>query len=203
MVLQQVAVKDDKNTGYGEKVQLVRGISESERVVEPEVESIATETERRIVLRDTLQKIYRAEVGVRELSGNNDGKRVEEYLAITNLGKSYAWCASFISWCFAQAGYEEPNTPWSPALFPTNRLIWPEKFHLEAVEPKKGDVFGIWFPRLGRIAHAGFVDEWGQAFIITVEGNTNEIGSAEGDGVYRRRRPIGSIHSVANWIDRP
>lgn len=202
MVLQQVAIKD-KNPANEEKVKIVQGISGSINGLEHEPENLATEAEKSNFQRDTLQKIYRAEIGVRELTGNNDGKRVEEYLAISNLGKGYAWCASFVSWTFAQAGFEEPNTPWSPALFPKNRIIWPQKAHTGMVKPRKGDVFGIWFPRLERIAHAGFVDEWGQAFIITVEGNTNETGSAEGDGVYRKRRPIGSIHKVANWVDRP
>lgn len=67
--------------------------------------------------------------------------------------------------------------------------------------PKRADVFGIYFANLKRIAHVGFIDEWGEKQIITVEGNTNEAGSAEGDGVYRKRRPIVSIYQVANWID--
>ena len=66
--------------------------------------------------RSVLQEIYTAEIGVREKTGKNDGPRVEEYLAVTNLGKGYAWCASFVSWVFAEAGFEEPRTAWSPAL---------------------------------------------------------------------------------------
>jgi hypothetical protein len=188
MVLQHVAVRDG-NTGHEGRAQS---------------KPAPTAAEKSNTLRDDLQRIYRAEIGVRELSGKNDGKRVEEYLAVTNLGKGHAWCSSFISWSFAQVGFEEPNTPWSPALFPKERVIWEKgKPNTSYLKPATADIFGIWFPRLGRIAHAGFVDEWGRSFIITVEGNTNEAGSAEGDGVYRRRRPIGSIHSVANWVDRP
>lgn len=200
MVLQQVALRH----GNARPTRLSHA-----RNVDHEISSDTdeqrklTDAERRSALRDELQRIYRAEVGVRELSGKNDGKRVEEYLAATNLGKGHAWCAAFVSWAFAQAGFEEPNTPWSPALFPSNRLIWPQKADAKSAAPMRGDVFGIWFPQLKRIAHAGFVDEWGAAFVVTVEGNTNEAGSAEGDGVYRKRRPIGSLHSVANWVDRP
>src|SRR5699024_8404395 len=43
--------------------------------------------------RDQLQQIYSGEVGVRELTGRNDGKRVAEYLRYTDLGEGYAWCA--------------------------------------------------------------------------------------------------------------
>ncbi|RXF67710.1 hypothetical protein [Arcticibacter tournemirensis] len=65
--------------------------------------------------------------------------------------------------------------------------------------PSSGDVFGIYFPEKGRIAHVGFVDEWGDKYAITVEGNTNEAGSREGDGVYRKRRLISSIYKVARY----
>lgn len=68
-----------------------------------------------------------------------------------------------------------------------------------ARRPRKGDVFGIYFPDKKRIAHVGFVDSWDDKYVITVEGNTNEAGSREGDGVYRKRRLVGSIYQVARW----
>src|SRR5690606_32345202 len=137
-------------------------------------------------------------IGVREKTGKNDGERVEEYLAITHLGKGYAWCAAFVSWVFSEADIPEPRTPWSPALFPKKRVIWERgksivtsdyeniigvnmKDKLKMGLPKSADVFGIYFANLKRIAHVGFVDEWGDKHVITVEGNTNESGSAEGD----------------------
>lgn len=190
--------------------------------------------EAKLSARDRLQEIYMAEVGVRELSGRNDGERVEEYLRYTDLGEGYAWCASFVSWVYGQAGFPEPRTAWSPALFPAKRVIWEKGRILEkgpmvrplepqsgargtsfllntkesAAEPRdapvslpqKGDVFGIYFNSLKRIAHAGFVDEWGDKYVVTVEGNTNEAGGREGDGVYRKRRLIGSIYRVAAWL---
>src|SRR5690606_643242 len=57
-------------------------------------------------VRDRLREIYMAEVGVRELSGRNDGERVAEYLRYTDLGEGYAWCASFVSWVYGQAGFQ-------------------------------------------------------------------------------------------------
>jgi len=185
-------------------------------------------------VRDRLREIYMAEVGVRELSGRNDGERVAEYLRYTDLGEGYAWCASFVSWVYGQAGFPEPRTAWSPALFPAKRVIWEKGRVLEKSQmarppepqsgargtsflltnkesaaeqakdntffPKKGDVFGIYFNSVERIAHAGFVDEWGDKYVVTVEGNTNEAGSREGDGVYRKRRLISSIYRVASWL---
>lgn len=156
------------------------------------------------LVRAKIQQIYSAEIGVREATGKNDGKRVEEYLAVTQLGKGYAWCASFVSWVFAEAGFPQPRSPWSPSLFPKNRIIWeyqpPNPSRLKPDPPATADVFGIYFTNLKRIAHVGFVDEWGDKYVITVEGNTNEAGSNEGDGVYKKRRLISSIYQVADWV---
>ncbi len=71
--------------------------------------------------RNNILAIAAKELGVREATGNNDGKRVEEYLRYTHLGKGYAWCAAFVSWCYGQAGLSQPRNPWAPALFPKSR----------------------------------------------------------------------------------
>ncbi len=67
--------------------------------------------------------------------------------------------------------------------------------------PGMGDVFGIYFPEKGRIAHVGFVDEWEEPWVVTVEGNTNVLGSREGDGVYRKRRLTRSVYKVARYVE--
>lgn len=137
---------------------------------------------------------YTAEVGVREATGKNDGHRVEQYLASTQLGPGYAWCAAFVNWTYQKCGVVTPKSAaWSPSWFPAGKLT-----HY----PQPGDVFGIYFPSKGRIAHVGFIDEWGSSRVKTVEGNTNSAGSREGDGVYRKVRLRSQVHSVANWIDR-
>lgn len=159
--------------------------------------------------REKLQQIYLAEIGVREKTNRNDGKRVAEYLRYTGLGEGHAWCAAFVSWCFKQAGYDAPRNAWSPALFPSKRIIWRKQQQYrssltsngakgKAPRPQKGDVFALWYKNLGRIGHAGFVDEWGDSLVITVEGNTSEGNKQE--GVYRKRRPTSSIYAVARWL---
>lgn len=141
--------------------------------------------------RDRILQIARREIGVREQSGNNDGVRVEAYLACTNLPKGYAWCASFISWIFAQEGFQEPRTAWSPALLPAARLR-------KTAAP--GQVFGIYFPAKKRIAHVGLIEQVKDDWCLTIEGNTNLAGSAEGDGVYRRRRMVKTLYRTADWL---
>ncbi len=66
--------------------------------------------------------------------------------------------------------------------------------------PQTSDVFALYFPEKGRIAHVGFIDKWDGTWMVTVEGNTNVSGSREGDGVYRKRRLVKSVYKVARFI---
>ena len=142
------------------------------------------------MLSRTLISIARAELWVREKTGHNDGERVEAYLGSVGLSKGQPWCAAFVSWVFMQAGYAAPRTGWSPSLFPAGRLV---------KKPGPGDVFGIYFPALKRIAHCGFVALVRGSWIVTVEGNTSIQGSRDGDGVYQRMRHVRTISKFANW----
>ena len=53
-------------------------------------------------LRKQLLEIAESQIGIRELTGNNDGKEIEAYLKSVNLGKGYAWCVAFVVWCHLQ-----------------------------------------------------------------------------------------------------
>ncbi|WP_256010290.1 CHAP domain-containing protein [Desertivirga xinjiangensis] len=153
-------------------------------------------------LRLSLQSIYTAELGVKEKTGKNDGDRVETYLRYVHLKASNPWCAAFVCWGLGQAGIPNPGSGWSPDLLPNSKVIWQRRRSLmkQGKTPEAGDVFGIWFPEKGRVAHVGFVDEWSGKYLVTVEGNTNVSGGIEGDGVYRRRRMISSVYKVADYI---
>ena len=138
-------------------------------------------------LRDKIIKIATAELGVKESTGNNDGPRVEQYLAYTGLGKHHEWCASFISWCYGEAGLSAPRNPWSPALFPKARLI--DKNRCQAA-----DVFGIYGATAKRINHVGLVKEKQGHYIISIEGNSN-------NRVESRRRHLRTVHVISDWVD--
>ena len=135
--------------------------------------------------------IAKGEVGVKELSGRNDGPRVEEYLGCVGLKRGAPYCAAFVSWVFMKAGYGAPRTGWSPALFPAGRIV---------ERPAPGLVFGIYFKSLGRIAHCGLVLGVRGDWVVTVEGNTDPSGGRNGDGVYQRMRHKRSIYRCSNWL---
>lgn len=159
-------------------------------------------------VRAKVVKTYLAEIGVREATGHNDGTRVEQYFASCKMPKGNAWCAAFVNWTFIQSDSSAcitlPKSPaWSPSWFPDKRVIYSRNTKPETINPKPepGDVFGLYFESKKRIAHVGFIHEWGTDWVITVEGNTNEAGSREGDGVYKKRRPTRTIYKVSRWID--
>jgi hypothetical protein len=142
---------------------------------------------------------YTSQIGVHEATGHNDGVQVEEYLRVAGFKKGAAWCASFVSWSFKQANAKAIISAWAPSWFPVDHVIYEKGKPVRAV-PRQADVFGIYFPDKGRIAHVGFIDNWPPGdYLLTVEGNTNNAGSREGDGVYRKRRLKSNIYKVSRW----
>lgn len=145
-------------------------------------------------------ELYRSQIGVREHSGKNDGLEVEIYLASCGLKKGNAWCAAFVTWTFRECGIKAVVSAWSPNWFPSKNTIYTRGNSNNKI-PQPADVFGIYFPEKKRIAHVGFIDNWPDgAYAITVEGNTNEAGSREGDGVYRKRRLKKQFYKISRWV---
>jgi hypothetical protein len=107
-----------------------------------------------------------------------------------HLKKGNPWCAAFVSWVFWQAGYAKPRSGWSPDLLPAAR---------RTSNPAPGDVLGIYFLDLKRIAHVGLVLSRHHDWLSSIEGNTNGDGSREGYGVFKRMRHKRFIYAYANW----
>ncbi|MDO1449559.1 CHAP domain-containing protein [Rhodocytophaga aerolata] len=139
-------------------------------------------------------------IGTRELTGQNDGKEVEAFLASVNLQKGQAWCAAFVNFIYEMCQVKTPKSGWVPTWFPANKLVYKAGKVIKRI-PIKGDVFGIYFASKKRLAHIGFIESWGEGKYATcIEGNTNSQGSREGDGVYRKYRLKSQLHSVASYI---
>ena len=153
-------------------------------------------------IRDSLQEIYYSQIGVREV-GNNAGPEVEKYLESAGVPKGSAWCASFVYWTYQKcdSNFVIVNPAWVPSWFPKSKLIF-SLGKIDKRSPQKGDLIGIYFPEKKRLAHIGFFDSESQDFIISVEGNTNDAGSREGDGVYKKKRVKRTVNSISSWIDK-
>lgn len=141
-------------------------------------------------------EVARTQLGIREATGHNDGAAVESYLRSVGLGKGYSWCAAFLYWSYSQAakalGVANPLTQTAGVLD-----HWQRTHGQKVNNPQPGDIFIMDFG--GGHGHTGLVKEVKGSMIYTVEGNTNEANSREGDGVYERIRPISSIKGFIRY----
>lgn len=146
-----------------------------------------------------LREVYLSQVGVREVpEGSNWGPEVRKYLLAVNVKTPAPWCAAFVRWCFERAQIPTTITAWSPTAHNSKHVVYFGRRIIE--EPRSGDVFTLWFPKMKRIAHTGFYHRRvNSKFYETVEGNTSEGGSRDGGGVYKRYRSFNSTYSISRW----
>lgn len=139
-----------------------------------------------LTYRSLALEIARQEVGVREVGPNNHGERVEEYQTYDSLpGEGYAWCASFINFCFVKAG--RPLTELQCSAGVELMLSLARRNGWVVSHPQPGDLVVYIF------SHIGIVDVVKSSALITIEGNTGASGAVSdskfgGDGVYRKER---------------
>ena len=171
------------------------------------INSFATTTQNKktpFYLLDTLVKVYRSQIGVRELTGNNDGVEVEMYLASVGLKKGQPYCAAGVSWSFMRAGIKAVKSGWSPAWFTQKYVIYKKGIASLQKEPQQGDVGGYYYANLGRYGHTFFIDYWSKhgSFCITVEFNGTDKQTREGNGVVRNIVPKSKISVVARYLPK-
>lgn len=149
------------------------------------------------------------EVGVMEDPlGSNRGPRVDQYLRSAGIDPttgSYPWCAAFVYFCFQQAanqlGIKNPVIRTDGMLDHWNKVGLANIKRLDSqtciAMPSlalPGMVFVIIHPS-STAGHTGLVEKVEGNFLTTIEGNTNDNGSREGIGVFRRnQRTIASIN---------
>jgi len=150
----------------------------------------------------------RTQIGVMENPrGSNRGPEVDAYLRAVGLDPasgSFAWCVAFTHFCFKKAaenlGVTNPHIKTAGVLDHWNQAGKKAKVvrvtNAKAVgDPgliKPGSLFII---DLGQgHGHSGMVIEVANGRLVTIEGNTNDNGSREGIGVFRRdARKVASI----------
>ncbi len=135
-----------------------------------------------MALVDKVIATAKKEIGTQEGRSNGHWNNNQKYSpAVPGLewSQNQAWCATFVSWVALKSGAGD--------LYPRTASC---------------DVGGSWFKKAGRwseypaigaqvffgvpsdLSHTGIVIDYDADSITTVEGNTNNTGSREGDGVY-------------------
>jgi hypothetical protein len=160
---------------------------------------------------DTI-RVAKSQVGYHEgYSGGHWTNQQKYSPAVPSLewSQNQAWCATFCSWVFQEAGMAKGSYPVTASC--ALGVAWWKKANRFSEYPAIGAqvFFGP-----GGGSHTGLVYAYDATYIYTVEGNTNTSGSAEGDGVYLKKRarrdayvygygypsyPAGIVTADPNW----
>lgn len=146
-------------------------------------------------------------IGVREVT-RNQSPEIAVFWKDTNYPAGFInrepWCAAFVCYCLAEA-FRQGWRPKVKAL-PKEAAV---RYFLDwcrgryGVEvwandgkrlPQPGDL-AVFLPKL---SHIGFVERCADRTLFTIEGNTDDGGSREGDGVHQRQRAL----SFPGWFIR-
>lgn len=156
-----------------------------------------------VMISDIAEKIIetaRKYVGVKESGGNNQGPVVNEFQkAVDGKAMGEPWCACFVAYVTNEVcefyGVKNPlhKTEHCQTLYSSTLDRYKRRHASE------GTIF-IKKSRVNLNGHTGFNTNGG-----TIEGNTNDGTSRDGDGVYEKLKPIAddSRMFVRGHIDLP
>lgn len=144
-----------------------------------------------MTLQQKALEIAISQLGVEEHPrGSNRGPQVDQYLIRTGYDPtkgSYAWCASFVYWCFDEAAtsmsVKNPLAKTGGVMDQWNKRK--AEFRVTGA-PQPGDI-GILDLGNG-LGHMFIVESVELDHVHNVEGNTNDEGGREGYEVCRRTR---------------
>ena len=136
--------------------------------------------------------------------GSNAGPEVDAYLASVGLDSGNFWCMAFVFWCFREAAkslpVKNPAIKTGLVLDAWNRarsgglvtLTTEQALH----DPSKINPGMVFIMSTGAgSGHTGIVVAVRGSVLETIEGNTNDGGSRNGIGVFRRTgRTVASIN---------
>lgn len=134
-------------------------------------------------------------IGTTELTGNNDGLEVEQFLGSVGLSKGNPYCAAFISYILDETpGIKSPTIRTALASkFITNESI-DARHVLRGTQVIPDGTIVIWQKGNTIFGHAGFVEsQLSRSEFTTIEANTGSGtygDQSDGDGVWRRQRSI-------------
>lgn len=138
---------------------------------------------------DKIKALAAAEVGYREGRSGGHWNNREKYAAkVPGLAwvsdEGQPWCAVFNSWLDLSAGLT-PDVDFPVTASCDAAAAWFKKAGRWSEYP----AVGAWvlFGTPSDLSHTGRVVRFDDDYIYTVEGNTNDSGSREGDGVYAKR----------------
>ncbi|WP_038168590.1 hypothetical protein [Verrucomicrobium sp. BvORR106] len=156
---------------------------------------------------EAIAEAAESQIGIRESEGQNRGPGIEKFWTATSYKTGYQnrepWCAAFVCWCILEAllrlsikpPFKRPTTaqafgfePWATYSDTDNVKLVPTTGDI-----RRGDIIVYSF------SHVEIATKDTPKSVNLVEcvgGNTNDAGSREGDGVYRKQRRRKSFRAV-------
>lgn len=131
-----------------------------------------------------LISILKGEVGYHEgrnASGWDNHQKYSPAVPGLEWSQDQPWCATFATWAYQTAGVKKDTFPVTASVY--TAMNWYKQHNRWSEYPSIGAQVIY-----GRDKHTGIVIAFDADTITTVEGNTNDNGSAEGDGVYIKHR---------------
>ena len=150
-------------------------------------------------LREKLVETAETYVGIREETGRNDGKDVVRILRNINLHKGDPWCAATMAIIHDENNVPNPRSGYCPDWFRSNVVFKKNTPVFDEFRAKQAQVFGLYIESKRRVGHVGMIVGESKFSYTTIEGNTNDAGSDEGEGCYRKIRNKRSIFVVSDY----
>ena len=148
-------------------------------------------------------------VGVREKGGNNqdfNNKKLKQLLVNEGWGPGQAWCSFMVKGLLNKCKVPNTITGWSPTSFNKKDIIYTDgKFKKEhydedvLVMSLSYNKFKNDKNRYKGIGHTGIIKEVREKNVITYEGNTSDDGGRDGDGFYKKVRPLTNNLHITRW----
>lgn len=101
-----------------------------------------------------------------------------------------AWCGMFVSWCYAQAGFQLPKIGFSKGYAGCQTaVVYFKKNNMITDAPVEGDIVFFDWNNDGRYDHTGVFVRWLTTDTFeTIEGNTAVGNDSNGGNVMQRKR---------------
>jgi hypothetical protein len=146
----------------------------------------------------------RREIGVREIDHSNTGTRVQEYQAATTLGGTgWPWCVAFLAWVIKTAlGDDIAKEVWLPSASCDLILDWATRKGIIRTVPTEGCI-GLEMVSRHNAVHGFLVTDvsTNDESFETIEGNSNDDGAREGNGVYPHTRTFANNYLFVYWMN--
>ena len=139
-------------------------------------------------------------IGVTEKGGNNQNftdRELKQLLVDAGWRPGQAWCSFMVKGLLDHCDIPNKVTGWSPTSYNKKDVIFTDNEFKKEYEDDDVLVMSLSYnkfknvkSRYKAIGHTGIIEKVREKNVITREGNTGDDGGRDGDGFYKKVRPL-------------